>query len=249
MIQYYPWSPALAELKLSRDDVHVWQASLDQPTERLQQLAKTLSNDEQERAKRFYFEQDRQRFIAGRGILRTILGRYLSLEPKELQFCYSHRGKPALALATPNADRRVQFNLSHSQGLVIYAVTDDRRVGIDIEHIRPFPDAEQLAQRFFCAREYAVIRELPASQKLVAFFNGWTRKEAYLKAVGDGLAGLEQVEVSLGIGEPPRLLSIAGESLPVDQWSLLDVTPAEDYVATLAVEGYGWHLGCWQWSD
>ncbi|MBV8883220.1 MAG: hypothetical protein JO235_04370, partial [Chroococcidiopsidaceae cyanobacterium CP_BM_RX_35] len=127
------WEHPPPELTLLSKDIHVWRASLDQPISCVQQLAQTLCAEEGTRAERFYFEQDRQRFIVGRGLLRAILGRYLSVEPSQIQFHYGPRGKPALSLACGGSWLR--FNLSHSQGLAVYAVTRDREIGIDIEHI------------------------------------------------------------------------------------------------------------------
>ena len=240
------WNPLPADLVLSSHDIHVWRASLEQPDALIQRLSQTLSEDERIRGDRFYFERDRKHFIVGRGLLRAILGRYLSLEPQQLQFCYSPRGKPTLA--NTGAGSSLQFNLSHSQGLVLYAFTRDRQVGIDIEYMRPTSDVEQLAQRFFSPREHAVLRSLSPNQKQEAFFHGWTCKEAYLKAIGEGLAQLEQVEVSLIPEEPAQLLSIGKDSQALTRWSLQTLTPAPDYKAALAVEGHDWHLTCWQWS-
>jgi 4'-phosphopantetheinyl transferase len=244
-------------LVLSEDEVHVWRADLNLSASRIEQLAQILSPDEQLRAGKFYFERDRKRFIAGRGILRTILSRYLDLDPTLLQFSYSSRGKPALA----NTDTQgtLCFNLSHSNALALYvlrrisvneagkgstqaSLKESCNLGIDLEHLRPMPDAEQLAKRFFSPREYAVISSLPLEQKQEAFFKGWTCKEAYLKAIGYGLAGLEQVEVSVTPGEPAALLSIQGDSKAASRWSLQQLIPAPGYMAALAVEGHDWHL-------
>ena len=234
------WRSPPTNLVLSEDDVHIWRADLNLPTWRLQQLAQTLSSDEQQRADRFYFERDRKHFIAGRGLLRTIIGRYLDLEPSQLQFSYSSRGKPALV--NTNIEGTLCFNLSHSNGLALYAVTRSRLIGIDLEHVRPMPDAEKLAKRFFSPHEHAAIGSLLPDQQQEAFFNAWTRKEAYLKATGDGLAGLEQVEVSLTPGEPAALLSIQGDRTAPSRWSLYQLTPAPGYVAALAVEGHDCNL-------
>ncbi len=242
------WSPRPAALALSSNDIHVWRASLDQQPSRFNLLAQTLSADEKIRAERFYFEQDRKRFIVGRGLLRNILGRYLGIEPGQLRFCYGPGGKPALA--ETHSDSTLRFNLSHSQGLALYAISRVREIGIDLEHIRPICEAEQIAERFFSDREKAVFRALPSSQKQAAFFNCWTRKEAYLKAIGDGLAlPLEQLDVSLSPGEPARLLNIKGDRCAATHWSLQELSPAPGYVAALAVEGHGWRLTRWQWSE
>jgi 4'-phosphopantetheinyl transferase len=234
---------------LSQDVVHVWRADLNLPESRIQQLAQTLAPDEQHRAFRFYFERDRKHFIAGRGILRTILARYLNMEPEQLQFSYSSRGKPALA--NTGTGETVSFNLSHSNGLALYAIAQgaqalpsgrDPRIGIDLEYMRPMPEAEQLAKRFFSAREHAVISSLPVKYKQEAFFHAWTCKEAYLKAIGDGLPGLDKVEVSLVPGEPPALLSIQGDQQAASHWILHQLIPAPGYMAALAVEGQGWNI-------
>jgi 4'-phosphopantetheinyl transferase len=230
---------------LSNNDVHVWRASLEQPVAQIQKLAQTLSEDERVRAERFYLERDRKHFTVGRGLLRTILSHYLKIEPDQLRFCYGPRGKPALV---PSNHSTLQFNLSHSQGIAVYAITRDRQIGIDLEYMRPTSDIEQLAKRFFSPREYTAIRSLSPNQKPEAFFNAWTRKEAYLKATGEGLAHLETIEVSLLPGEPARLLNV-GDSQASVAWSLQALTPATNYVAALAVEGHDWHLTCWQWSE
>lgn len=233
------WQSKPADLKLSENQVHVWLAELDLPTLQIEKLAQTLSPDEAERANRFYFERDRKHFIAGRGILRTILGQYLDLDPAEIQFNYSARGKPALA----NTDEVLYFNLSHSQGLALYGVSRDFNLGIDLEYIRPMSDLEQLAKRFFSPGEYTAIASLPDDEKQRAFFQAWTCKEAYLKATGDGLAGgLAEVEVSLIPGEGARLIRIAGNPQAALSWSLAQIIPAPDYMAAVAVAGEGWDL-------
>jgi 4'-phosphopantetheinyl transferase len=236
------WHPPPTDLTLSSDEVHVWRADLDLPAWQIERLAQTLSEDEQHRANRFYFERDKTHFIAGRANLRTILSRYLDLEPAQLQFSYGSRGKPSLD--STSTSRALCFNLSHSNGLALYAVTSDRSIGIDLEYIRPLPNALELAKRFFSPREYGVMSSLPPDQLQEAFFNGWTRKEAYLKATGLGLAGLEQVEVSLISSEPVALLSIQGDPKAAECWSMHQLKLAPGFVAALAVEGHGWHLDC-----
>lgn len=241
------WYSPPKNLTVGNQDVHVWRAALDAPTEYVQQMVKILSSDEQQRADRFYFDRDRRRFIIGRGLLRTILGRYLSIEPSRVQFCYEPRGKPVLA-DVDNQDR-LQFNLSHSQGLAVYAIACNREIGIDLEQIRPFPNAEEIAKRFFSVREFTEISILSPEQQQTAFFKTWTCKEAYLKATGDGLAGsLNQVEVMVTPGEPVRLLSIRGNSQIASGWSLYELKPASDYIAALAVAGQDWNLTCWEWG-
>ena len=242
------WSYPPASLVLSGDDIHVWFVSLDHVGSSFDRLAQVLSVDERTRAQRFHFERDRRRFVVRRGLLRTILGCYVGVEADRLQFCYGYYGKPALAETSGGGTLR--FNLSHSQGLALYAVTRHREIGVDLECIRPILEAEQIAERYFSARENAVFRALPAHEKLWAFFNCWTRKEAYLKALGDGLARpLDEFDVSLAPGELARLLYIRGDPEEVCRWSLQDLTPGPGYVAALGVEGHDWRLQCWQWFE
>ncbi|MEH1931854.1 MAG: 4'-phosphopantetheinyl transferase HetI [Nostoc sp.] len=232
------WLPTPTDLTLLPDEIHVWRIDLDQPEPQQQNFAATLSSDETARAERFYFPKHRQHFIAGRGILRTILGRYLGIKPSQVEFNYQHRGKPVLA--DKFADTGLAFNLSHSQGLGLCAVNCTRQIGVDLEYIRPMSDLEALAKRFFLPREYEMLRSLSPNQQQEIFFRYWTCKEAYLKATGDGLSQLEQIEVSLTPTEPAKLQI-------TEDWSLFELVPANNYVAAVAVENFGWHLKCWQY--
>ncbi len=242
------WCPPPETLTLGSDEVHVWRATLDQTASRVQSLLHTLAPDERARARQFYFQRDREHFVVARGVLRAILSRYLNREPSELHFCYSPYGKPALD--RESGGDTLCFNMSHSHGLALYAVTRGREIGIDLERLRPIPEAMQIAERFFSAHENAVLRALPTSQQPEAFFNGWTRKEACLKASGDGLARpLDQIGVSLAPGEPARLPGVKGDLEEASCSSLQELTPGPGYVAALAVEGQGWQLKCWQWLE
>ena len=238
------WESPPEELALSRQDIHIWRASLELDVSSEARLAEILSPDERERAARFYFERDQKRFIAGRGILRTILSYYLDANPNQLRFSYGAHGKPALA-----GPETLDFNLAHSQGLALYAIARERRIGVDVEHVRTVSDAEEIAGRFFSPHENAVFRELPESLKQQGFFNCWTRKEAYIKAIGRGFAGpIDNFDVSLAPGEPAALLSIQGNSLAASDWSIQELKPGPGYVAAVATEGSGWQLACWRWS-
>jgi 4'-phosphopantetheinyl transferase len=240
------WRPPPAEFALAEDEVHIWHARLDLSEAQCQALARLLSPDERKRAQRFYFEQHRQRFIAGRGILRLILGRYLRLAPHQLQFSYEPRGKPGLTDSCGGEGLR--FNLSHSQDLALFAVTCDRAIGIDLEQIRPLSDTEQLAQRFFSPREYAAICASPPPQKQATFFRYWTCKEAYLKATGEGIARLKQIEVVLAPEASPSLHDISGHRQVLTRWRLEELVPADDYAAAVAVAGRDWQLKCWNFE-
>jgi 4'-phosphopantetheinyl transferase len=239
------WLRPPSNLTLPGRDVHVWSVSLEQPVAHLHQLRQLLSNDEQDRAERFHFERDRRRSIVVHGTLRTILGRYLDIEPGRLQFRCGPHGKPYLTQELDHG--ALQFNLAHSNEVAVYAFTCGRQIGIDVEYIRPIPDVEQIAVRFFSAGENAALCALPESLRLETFFNCWTRKEAYIKAIGEGLSHpLDQFQVSLAPGEAARLLWVEGSPEKVGRWSLTALSPAPGYVAALAVEGFDYHLKCWE---
>jgi 4'-phosphopantetheinyl transferase len=242
------WGPAPETLMLGRDEVHVWRASLDQTASRVQNYLRTLTPDERRRAARFYFARDRDHFIVARGVLRAILSSYLNRDPGQLRFCYNPQGKPYLP--RESGGDWLRFNLSHSHGLALLAVTRDREIGVDVEHIRSGLADEQMAERFFSPQEVAQLRALPPARQAEAFFNCWTRKEAYIKAQGVGLSlPLDQFDVSLVPGEPAALLSTRGDPHEASRWSLRELMPGSGYIAALAVKGHDWRLTCWQWAD
>jgi 4'-phosphopantetheinyl transferase len=239
------WSVPSAVPILGSNEVHVWRAVLDESTQEIDSFLYTLSADERTRAERFYFQSDRERFITAHGVLRRILGAYLNRAPECLSFCSGSHGKPALALGS--GGDAIRFNMTHSHGVALYAVTRGREVGIDLEFIERDLEVEQIAERYFSRREIATLRALPTELRKGAFFLCWTRKEAYIKARGEGLSlPLDQFDVSLIPGQPAALLS----TQPADEdvrWSLQELTVASGYVAALAVEGHGLSLSCWQW--
>jgi 4'-phosphopantetheinyl transferase len=243
-----PWHHPPADLSLSSAQVHVWRVGLAPDASCVERLRCSLSADESQRAARFYFEPDRRRFIVARGALRDILGRYLGMAPSELSFCYSFYGKPALARVP--GEEKLRFNVTHSHELALVAVTRDREVGVDLEYLRPDIACEEIAERFFSARERAGLRALPAEVKHQAFFNCWTRKEAYIKAHGEGLSlPLDQFDVSLAPGEPAALLATRHDHRDAQHWCLQALMPGPGYAAAVAVEGQDWHLTCWQWRQ
>jgi 4'-phosphopantetheinyl transferase len=221
---------------LEENEVHVWFASVDSSNPMSSQLFSLLSTDERDRAGRFHFEKDRCRFVVSRGTLRVLLGFYLDQEPAQLRFRYDTWGKPTLE------DKKIQFNLSHSEDIILYAITKGVRIGIDVEKIRPMPDADAIAQRFFSQREGSLLQSLPLEQREEAFFHCWTRKEAFLKAVGKGLAGaLDQTEVTFLPNEPARLLNAEG-------WFLQSLNPAKGYVGAIAVKHSHPKILCRDWN-
>ena len=243
-----PWHLPPNDLVLSSDDVHAWCASLEQPAECVHRLAQTLSGDEMSRAERFRLERDRRRFIVARGVLRAILGQYLGIGPSRLRFRYGQHGKPSLAAGFDGDALR--FNVAHSHELALYAFTRGRAVGVDLERVRPLPDAGEIAARFFSGRENEELEGVPDCRKPETFFTYWTCKEAYINARGDGLArALDQVEVSLTTEGSARLLSVEGAPEEAARWSLRTLNPATGYVAAVAFEGHRCQLGCWRYNS
>jgi len=242
------WAAPSKKPELAGDQVHVWCAVLDGSTSRIAALGETLSASEQRRAARFQFDRDRNRFIIRRGLLRRILGQYLNVHPAQLAFTYESRGKPALAGTAD--DETLQFNLSHSDGLALFAVARRSSIGVDVERIRPIPEADQIAAKFFSAREGAMLCALSPPEKLEAFFNCWTRKEAYLKATGDGIAdALAEIEVSLAPRQNAELLRIAGDAQAASLWALHPLSPAAGFVGALAVQSKELKPVCWHWPE
>lgn len=219
--------------------MHIWYVDLECPPDSLADFFDLLSGQEKERAGRFYFERDRRRYIIGRGTLRRLLGGYLGIKPAQVEIETLEHGKPVLK--TAQAQPPLQFNLAHSQNLAVYAFHRCCPLGIDVEFVHPMPDEDSFAKMFFSQRESAWLAEHSGAEKTSRFFKLWTCKEAYLKAHGAGLVKpLNQVEVWLEEGEPPRLASIDGDEAEAAQFGLVMFTPAEWFQGTLVVEGSGW---------
>ena len=241
------WRRPPGAVRASGDEVHVWRATLRRAPADIAALGRLLSEDERERAARFRFARDRDDFTAARGTLRLILGLYTGRPPSGLRFIYNSFGKPSLEDVA--AGGVLRFNLSHAGGVALYAVASGREVGIDLELMREDLECEELAGRFFSRREVAALRALPAEERTRAFFNCWTRKEAYIKARGQGLSlPLDSFDITLSPHEPPALLATRGDAKDSSRWSLRELTIGPGYAAALAVEGSGWYLQCWSWD-
>jgi 4'-phosphopantetheinyl transferase len=218
---------------LGRDDVHVWQATLDGDAAA---FAALLSQAECERAAKFHFPRDRRRFTIGRGRLRLILAEYLAVEPANVPLESTPLGKPFVT-----GDLR--FNVAHSDELALYAFTRDRDIGVDVELVRPEVEWRELAERYFAPEEVAALTAFSATEQRSAFYRCWTRKESYIKALGLGMhIPLDGFAVTLA--ESPRLIHTAHDQSQTNRWVLTDLRPAAGFAAALAVEGRSWRLVC-----
>ncbi len=208
----------------------------------MQALFKTLSTDERQKAEKYRFEKDRRSFIAARGTLRKILGGYLGISPSEIRFFYNRYGKPFL---DPKAGR-LSFNVSHSGEFALFVIARDRSVGIDIEFIDNNLEILKTAESVFSSAEISIFKSLPANLRTAAFFCGWTRKEAFLKALGKGFSiSPKQFTVSI-MPEETNISLTTNESLKVRDWSLRSLPFGENYMAAMAVEGKIETVRFWQ---
>ncbi len=237
----------MGRLELGAGEVHVWVADLDAPPAALAAYAALLAAEERQRAAQLRFEHLRVRFVAGRGILRRLLGEYLHAPPERIAFAYSSYGKPSVA--APAAPIPFAFNLAHSQNTAVYAFARAPRIGVDVEQAREVIERDQIAERFFSPLERQALAAVPPAQREEAFFLGWTRKEAYLKALGAGITyPLDRFSVSLTPGQPAALLEAAEDDPAHNGWTLLPFTPRPQCLAAVAVEGREWVLACRQWE-
>jgi len=211
--------------------VEVWICGLEAAAELAGQYLPLLSADELERAGRYKFDHFREAYILGRGVTRTILAGRIEIDPRAIRFHYSTYGKPSL-----EGGQGLHFNVSHSNSLLVCALTEAAPIGVDVERVRPMPDARNIAERFFSAAEAERVRQAPPESIDALFFEIWTRKEAFLKATGAGFSrGLGTFSVSSGTDAAPRLERIEEPDDDPAQWSLRAFVPAESYVAALAV--------------
>lgn len=234
------WTEPPQALSLASGEVHVWRISLEQPPGVLEQFRRTLGANELERASRFHFEKHRRHFIVGRGFLRDVISRYLEVHPDGLRFSYGIYGKPALA-----SEHTLRFNMSHSGDVALLAVAEDAEVGVDVEHIRENFATEDIARRFFSRVEVDDFNSLPKEEQVAAFFRCWTRKEAYIKAIGKGLSlPLDAFDVTLAPGVAAALLRVEGDD--ASRWLLTDLAVDPSYAAALVVEVPVGSIRCWK---
>jgi len=235
-------------LALPDSEVQLWRVDLEalaQAEDRWQQL---LSADERARARRFLVPRVRQHFAATRGMLRTILSGYLTADPAELTFHYSSKDKPSLA--PPYAASGISFNVAHSGGVALLAFVRGRAVGVDVERVRRNLDVQAVARRFFSAHEQEQLAVVAPEHIYEAFFRCWTRKEAYIKAKGEGLwMPLNQFDVSLASGAANALLATRPDRTEADRWSLREVAVGSGYAAALCVSGRDFKVRSWESAE
>lgn len=225
-------------LELPDHEVHFWRANLDALTLRTEPSQVLLSKDEHERAGCFKFARDRGRYVAGRQLLRTLLSAYLKIDLAGVAFQYSPYGKPSLSNGH-NAGG-IRFTVSHSDKMIILAFVREREIGVDVERMHREIGIKEIAGRFFSQAEQVAFAAVPEELKREAFFRCWTRKEAFVKAIGDGLSlPLDQFDVSLLPGQPAQLLGTRPDPEERHRWSMWELNLGADYSAALVVEGTG----------
>lgn len=220
---------------ISSNEVHVWRLLLNETNACIESLEKHLSIDEIKKATKFHFEKDSKKFIIAHGALREILSYYLGIKPNEIIFESTSFGKPII---TDNQNNdNINFSLSHSDELVLYAVILNRQIGIDVERIRNTIDVLQIANKFFSSNEIAILNRAKKENLYKIFFQFWTRKEAIVKGLGKGLSfPLEQIDVSLINGKFLSPVKLFGEYKENLKWYVQDLFPEQDYVAAIAAE-------------
>lgn len=223
----------LTQLHLPVGGLHLWASRLDQESDKISKMIGSLSEAECHRADRFHFEVDRRRFVVSHAFLRRVLAAYLGGTPSEIEFEIEPQGKPVLA--APAGSSRLEFNLAHSGEFAVVGVAW-QQLGVDIEITRDLEECETVAKRFFSSREYEALLALPSQERNQAFFRCWTRKEAFIKAVGQGLTfPLSSFDVTLAAGIPAAILHFEHGSRDARDWNLLDLKLADGVVGAAAL--------------
>jgi 4'-phosphopantetheinyl transferase len=233
-------------LPLALNEVHIWQIDLARGHDEVQWYRRVLAADEAERADRFYFERDKNRFTVARAAMRDILSRYTGLAAQNVHFSYGAKGKPELSGSMEQNE--IRFNLSHSSELALLAVTRGLTVGVDIEWVKSDFATDDIAERFFSVTEVQTLRSLPADQQAEAFFSCWTRKEAYIKALGEGLSvPLDSFSVAFTPGMAAALLHVKVDPHEVERWSMYNIVVRDGYKAAVVVQGKDHRLKQMEW--
>ncbi|MDQ3913986.1 MAG: 4'-phosphopantetheinyl transferase superfamily protein [Actinomycetota bacterium] len=212
---------------LGARSLHVWRIEVRQPRDVLRELRALLTPDEEERAERFRFDRDRDSFVCTRAALRMLAGSYLGMAPQDVSFSYAGKGKPGLP--------GISFNVSHAGDVALAAFARSGRVGVDVEEMRPGTDLRALARRFFSPGENAGLERLDGDAFVTGFYRCWTRKEAFVKALGEGLSfDLGRVEVSTG--PDARVVSVDGDEGAGSLWSIADISPRDGYAGAVVAD-------------
>ena len=239
------WPAQPPNYSLQGNAVDVYCVPFSQSPHPYAQLITVLADDECERAERFVFRQDHVNYVLGRGLLRVLLGRYLQLNPQDIHLVTSEYGKPSL-LATQNT-LGLHFNLSHAGDYIVFAFTLDQAIGVDIETIRPDFASDEIAERFFSASEYHALSALDKADKPRAFFHTWTCKEAFIKAIGEGLSfPLDQFDVAVDPEADPQILAIRGDAASAQTWALYTWVPVCNCLSAIAIQRFCNDIRVWQ---
>jgi 4'-phosphopantetheinyl transferase len=215
--------------------IHIWHVPAYHAAADVSHMQAVLSTDEVARAHRFHFHAHRNAFIVNRARLRFLLAQYLACTPAAINFRYGEQGKPVLVDAENHG---LTFNLSHTDGLALVAITERRHVGIDVELVRPATEVLEIARQHFSPSEYEQLAALEPSRRLVAFYRCWTRKEALLKAIGEGLhRSLQGFEVTLLEDQPAAVVACAADPTLCRQWRLHALEAGDGYIAALCHDG------------
>lgn len=209
-------------------EAHVWLITIKDFIPQLDEFQSILSSNEKKQAQRFVFTKHQQRYIVVHGILRRLLANYLNMSSKNINFIYDNYGKPKV--------ENINFNISHSQNLALFAFAKNFDVGVDTEFVKKKFAGDNIACRFFSEHEIQALSKLPISERKLAFFNCWTRKEAFIKAIGKGLSfPLNKFDVDIGYNQKSLLLNVRSDEYKASDWKLIDLDPHQNYAAALAV--------------
>ena len=240
------WANAVPNGIISSNKVHIWRYYPEETNSQMETLQDTLSADELARSEKFHFEKDRKKFILTRGILRKLLGCYLNKNPQQIRFDYTSFGKPFLAIDSENSN--ISFNLTHSGEIVLYAISCNQELGIDVEQVRDHTDVMAIAKRFFSQREIGQMEKANEKNRTQLFFRYWTRKEAFVKALGKGVSfPMERLDVSL-INKFLPIIKLPAENNETAYLNVKDLFPGDGYVAAIATEVNDPEISCWHYS-
>jgi len=241
------WRFPPSYIQLARNEIHLWCAPLNTNDRDLEELHAILSTEEQARASKFHFFEDQCKFIKSRALLRSILSFYVKKDAKDLDIQYTDSGKPFLI---DSGTSQIQFNLTHSKNLVVVAVTRYFELGVDVETASRLKTDFRCVDQFLTLEERVLFEKAAECRKMEAFLNGWTRKEAFLKAIGCGLSKSPlEIEVTFLPEDPARYINIFGDPYEANYWLLQSIQPASGYIGAIACRQKGLRLECWRWPE